>query len=98
MFFLAKKFRKSDADVNNSPKWHYVYYILAAFNVFTVAASFYMHDNLVNLYENSANFNAEWSFRQKKLLELGNTSVAMNAPGNDLFISKDIKKESDTFN
>ena len=97
LFFLAKYVIEGEAEVNKSPKWHYVYYVLTAFYILTVTVSFYLNNNLVNLYEDSGNFNAEWAFRQKKLLELGNISVDMSAPSNDVFISKDVKKESEIF-
>lgn len=97
LVFLAKQVIEGEGNANKSPKWHYVYYILTALYIITVVSSFYLNHNLINYYENSAKFNSEWELRQRKLLDLNDISVAMSAPGNDIFISKDVKKESETF-
>ena len=97
LYLLAKRFVEGGNESSRSPKWHYVYYILAGFNIVTVAASLYMNHNLVKAYEYSAATNKEWSVRHKDLLELGKISVLLSAPGNDLFLSKDVTKELTRF-
>lgn len=97
LIFLAQKAIEGDEKVSRSPKWHYVYYMLAAFYILNVTVSFYLKYRMVQLYESSTNVSTELAHRQKTLLDLGNISVAMSAPGNDLFISKDVNKESKAF-
>lgn len=69
--------------------WHYVYFILAGFDILTVCISLYINHRLVEMYDRAAAANLEWSARQEEILNLSDLSVDMSAPGNDVFISND---------
>lgn len=96
-FLLTKIIVEGAPNKVRTPRWHYVYYILAAFDICTVGISLKLNNSLVNSYAEAASINATWSHRQQNILELGNIAVAMSAPGNDVFISRDAAKEKEKF-
>lgn len=77
------------------PKWHRIYYLLATFDVVTVAVSLYIVAHLVGAYQQSVMVNQEWAGRINTYRRLDELTVAVNAPGNDVFDSGDIEAESE---
>lgn len=78
--------------------WHYIYFALAGFDIVTVGVSLYLNHRLVSMYNDSIAFNREWTARQQEVLSLGELSVALSAPGNDVFMTQDTKAEQEKFN
>ncbi len=76
------------------PKWHLLYYWLAAFNLVTISASLYLTHQMRDAYEDSVRVNREWAARLKQYSELGDLAGALNAPGNDVFDTHDVTGES----
>lgn len=76
------------------PKWHYVYFLLAAFDLLTVSASLYLSHRLMDIYTNSVTVNQEWAGRLGQYATLSQLAGAVNAPGNDVFDSHDVVGES----
>ena len=65
-----------------TPRWHLVYYVLAAFDLLTVAVSLYLSHGLVEIHTRS--LEAADSFAAVRRL-----AGEVNAPGNDVFDSHD---------
>jgi signal transduction histidine kinase/ActR/RegA family two-component response regulator len=76
-----------------APRWHLVYLALAAFDVLTVLISLSLSHNLMAMYAKSAELNTEWAQRVSAISTLGDLAQATNAPGNDVFDSKDVRLE-----
>lgn len=77
--------------------WLQVYFILAAFNIFSVGYSVYMNHALIHSYSQTTLMNAQGSEIQKDILKLINLSLEMNAPGNDVFLTRDPTTEKAKF-
>lgn len=77
----------------SKPKWHLVYYLLAAFDLFTVSTSLYLNHRLMDSYTQSVAVNQHWAKRLQNYSELGQLAAAVNAPGNNIFDSGNVKLE-----
>ncbi len=75
-------------------KWHFVYYLLAVFDVLTVGTSLLLNHQLVKNYEESIEINQIWAERLQTYSELAQRVGAANAPGNDVFDSQDVVAET----
>ena len=80
------------------PRWHYLYYLLATFNLLTISASLYLSHQITTIYAQSAEVNRDWATRLQGYSELGQLAAAVNAPGNDVFDSHDPATESARLN
>ena len=76
------------------PHWQHTYFALAAFNLVTVCASLYLSYRLMAIYAESVRVNHQWSQRLGSYSDLGQLAAAVNAPGNEVFDSRDIAAES----
>ena len=76
------------------PRWYLLYYVLAALDVVTVLASLTLNQQMMQIYVDAVAVNQEWAVRQGKYAELGELASAVNAPGNDVFDSRDVTAES----
>ncbi|MCK6418895.1 MAG: ATP-binding protein [Alphaproteobacteria bacterium] len=77
--------------------WLQVYFLLALFNVGSVGYGVYMNHTLINSYGETTTLNTQGSDVQKEILSLIDLSLAMNAPGNDVFLTKDLQAEKKKF-
>lgn len=71
-----------------------VYYLLAAFDVLTVSASLYLNHRIMRIYVGSVEENQEWAQRMADYSGLGRLAEQVNAPGNDVFHSRDVPRET----
>ena len=88
---------KGNIEAANEPrhvKWHYVYYVLAAFDVITISFSLFLNHQIMGIYTRSVVLNQEWASRSAHYSELGELATAVNAPGNDVFDTKNVEAES----
>ena len=76
------------------PKWHLIYFALAAFDILTVSGSLYLNHKIMEIYSESVTINQEWADRLARYSELGQVASAVNAPGNDVFDSRDVDAEA----
>src|SRR5258705_6918054 len=76
------------------PRWHLLYFVLAAFDLLTIGLSLGLNRRLMKVHTESVRANQEWSDRRGQLSELGQLAAAVNAPGNDVFDSHDVPAES----
>ena len=75
------------------PKWHLLYYVLAALVTLTICGSLYLNHSVRQIYQESVAVNQEWAQRHSRLLELAQLAQDVNAPGNDVFDDHDVEKE-----
>ncbi|MGE0119935.1 MAG: sensor histidine kinase [Dongiaceae bacterium] len=75
------------------PKWYLLYYVLAAIAVLTICGSLYLNHAVRLIHQGSVAVNQEWAQQHSNLLELANLAQAVNAPGNDIFDSRDADQE-----
>ncbi|MGB5082553.1 MAG: response regulator [Burkholderiales bacterium] len=77
------------------PKWYRVYYLLAALNVFAILANLALSGLMMQNHVESVTTSQEWGRREDQYAQLSELARAVNAPGNDVFNSRDIHAESE---
>ena len=75
------------------PRWYFVYFLLAAFDIATLSGSLVLHHQIVEIYRDSVSTEREWSAQFERYVELSLMIAAVNAPGNDIFDSGDVDVE-----
>ena len=71
------------------PRWHRMYYLLAAFDVLTVALSLSLNYVVATTFQNSVNENASWVRVMDHVWETGRKSSLIAGLANDVFESRD---------
>ena len=82
----------------SKPKWHLIYYLLAMFDVLTVATSLYLSHRLMDIYATSVEVNQVWAERLQTHSDLAQRAGEVNAPGNDIFDSRSVTLETKRLN
>lgn len=77
-----------------SPRWHLLYFVLAAFDLATVGCSLFLGHQVMGLYAVSLGEARGWATRLGEFAVLAAHASEVNAPGNDLFDSRDVSGES----
>ena len=75
------------------PKWRYLYFLLAAFDLVTVSAGLYLNHRIMGIYKGSVEVNRVWAERVSAYSHLGELAGDVDAPGNDVFDTRDVQKE-----
>ena len=75
------------------PKWRYVYFLLAAFDLVTVSAGLYLNHRIMGIYLQSVEVNRIWAERVAAYSHLGELAGDVDAPGNDVFDTRDVRQE-----
>jgi len=78
---------------NRKSKWHIIYFLLAAFDLITVSGSLYLNHRIMGIYGDSVAVNRDWATRLGCFTKLNELAQKTNAPGNDVFDSKDVAQE-----
>jgi signal transduction histidine kinase len=73
---------------------HHVYYLLAAFDLLTVCLGLFLINRVIEIYDESVAVNLVWAERLNDFSRLGELAAGVNAPGNDVFDSRDVEAES----
>lgn len=81
-------------DAPGQRKWHRVYYGLAFFDVLVVALGLLLNHQIIDTHDEAIQQNQVWEHRLDQYLELGTLAGEVNAPGNDIFDSRDVAAES----
>ncbi len=84
----------STNDVGKKPHGYLLYYALTAVNVVTVVASLTLSHMLMSTFTESVAEGAEWADRLGAYTEINTLAQQVNAPGNDIFDSKDTQLEA----
>jgi len=74
-------------------RWRRMYYLLAAFDLLTVALSLYLSHRTSRSYEQSIAVNQAWAGTLDGVAELSALAAAANAPGNEVFESRAVARE-----
>jgi signal transduction histidine kinase/CheY-like chemotaxis protein len=77
------------------PKWYLLYYWLAALAVVTVLASLMLTQAMMEIYVDSVAASQQWAMREEEYADLAELARRVNAPGNDVFDSRDVAAESE---
>jgi len=75
------------------PKWHRLYFLLAAFDVLTVVLSLTLSHEIRGILSQSVAVNQAWGQRLADYSDLGELAQAVDAPGNDVFDTQDVAGE-----
>src|SRR3954468_21158002 len=75
------------------PRWRYVYFLLAAFDLVTVSGGLYLNHRIMAIYQRSAEGNRICAERVRASSHLGELAGDVDAPGNDVFDTHDVQKE-----
>lgn len=75
-------------------RWHVIYYLLAAFDLCTIAGSLYLSHQVMEIFRSSVEVNQHWAAKLSDLSDIASAAGAVDAPGNDVFDSHDVDKES----
>lgn len=73
--------------------WHYIYFLLAAFDLLTVCAGLYLNHRITTIYTDSVAANRIWANRLATYSHLGELAADVDAPGNDVFDTRDVPAE-----
>jgi two-component system sensor histidine kinase/response regulator len=87
--------KEAEAKSRSQPRWYYIYFLLVVFDVFAVSAGLYLSHRATAIYTRSVAVNHVWTTRQNSFMELDQLAAAVNAPGNDIFDSRDVEAESE---
>jgi signal transduction histidine kinase len=90
MPLTEKELTQFSTKKNRLPSWYLLYFLLAALDLFTVCISFGLNVRLSNDYSDSVSLNREWAGRLKVYADLATAASDVNAPGNDIFDSRDV--------
>ena len=80
-------------DPGHRRQWHRVYYALAFFDVLVVALGLFLNHQIINTHDEAIRQNQVWENRLDQYLDLGTLAGEVNAPGNDVFDSRDVPTE-----
>ena len=78
-----------------APRWHLIYFLLATLALLTVCISLYLNHQIRQNFNDSVQINQQWSVHLKIYDELGQLAGEVNAPGNDIFDTRDVATESE---
>ena len=83
----------SNQAVPRRPKWHIAYFFLAAFDLLVVSGGLYLNHRIMGIYTGSVDVNQQHAEILAELADLGQFALDVNAPGNDVFDTRDVDKE-----
>lgn len=93
-----------NVDPNNSRrksrirwKWYHFYFLLALFDVVVIIMSLALYDRVLASYEVALRELGGMDIRQHWLAEMRTAVVRLNAPGNDVFETRDVAGERTRF-
>jgi diguanylate cyclase (GGDEF)-like protein len=77
------------------PRWYLAYFFLATFDIFAVAAGLWLIAIISGIFVESVQINKVWADRATSISELRYLASNVNAPGNNVFDSFDVERESE---
>ena len=75
-------------------QWHRTYVVLALFNVLVVASGLVLNHKLNDIFKASVAENHVWELRLDKYLDLNRLAGKVDAPGNNVFATRDPARQS----
>lgn len=83
--------RPQQIKTNHIQRW---FYALALFNLASISLTLWVTGRIMGNFAAAIAQNREWATRLSRYAELNNAAALANAPGNDVFDSKDVAAES----
>ena len=65
----------SDTPAPARIKWHYAYYMLAAFDMLTISFSLFLNHQIMSIYEDSVLLNQDWAEKSNIFTQLGELGI-----------------------
>jgi hypothetical protein len=65
----------SDTPAPARIKWHYAYYMLAAFDMLTISFSLFLNHQIMSIYEDSVLVNQDWAEKSNIFTQLGELGI-----------------------
>lgn len=90
---MVKRSKISDAE-QQSMRWYYVYYVLAVFDVITAFISLVLSNQMMSIYSDTADINAQWIKRHTDIAGLSRLLIRADDPLNNVFLNSDVLDES----
>jgi len=78
-------------------RWYHFYFILALFDVLVIVASFALYHRMLTSYELALQGLSSLETKQGWITQVQRTVMRLNAPGNDIFESRDVPAERARF-
>lgn len=78
-------------------RWYHFYFILAVFDLLVILASIGLYQHSLRSYEAAVHALSAVGTKQEFVTNLRAALVALNAPGNDIFASRDLAHERERF-
>ena len=81
---------------NQSPRrfrWHHLYYALAGFDLVTIVATLTLGHVVMSIFTASVDENQTWAHRLEQYGVLRNHAASGNAPGNNVFTTRNVDQE-----
>src|SRR3989304_6337532 len=78
-------------------RWYHYYFLLAVVDLVVIAASFLLYHQTLNSYEVALHKLARTHVKQRWVASLRLLVVHLNAPGNDVFESRQVSTERARF-
>lgn len=78
-------------------RWYHFYFILAFFDLVVILASFALYHQTLASYETALTGLAALDAKQRWITDLRLSVIELNAPGNDVFESRDVATERQRF-
>lgn len=94
---MSTRADSTTSGARTAPRWprvHLVYFLLAAFDLVAVAGGLYLSHRLSEVFVQNVATNQEWGRRFQSVWDLGDIGAKVNAPGNDVFESRDPAREA----
>jgi len=88
---------EKNPQVKSNANWFQLYYFMAAVSLIVVGFSLVVNHGIMNIYTKSNKISEKWSDRQARYIALSDLATKVIAPGNDVFESRDVVKESIRF-
>ncbi len=76
-----------------SERWYCLFLVLAAVTVLMVSTSLFLHHRQTTLYQHATVRNQAWASRLTELSTVRRLLTELDAPGNDVFVSRDVARE-----
>jgi two-component system, OmpR family, heavy metal sensor histidine kinase CusS len=80
-------------DPRGRNRLHWVYFALAAFDIITISSSLYLNHRIMGAYEQAVHTSRDWAGRVHEITIMGELAQQVNAPGNDVFDTGDVRSE-----
>jgi signal transduction histidine kinase/HPt (histidine-containing phosphotransfer) domain-containing protein/ActR/RegA family two-component response regulator len=90
----AEQVTAASANDPSAKKWHHIYFFLAGFDVLVVVLGVFLNHEIVNIYHGSIVANQSWVQQLSSYSTLGSMASDVNAPGNNVFDTHDVERES----